>query len=266
MSYSSEVCEHDGEDEVDDVMPEDSEVDEAVDGPQSMVTVEGADNVILKKHALLSIDIGVHNLGFAVFYSPDMKQLNEHSFKDIQLTFGIYDTEAHIPKRSDSIVTGRAYSVKKFLDIIQKQFIIDAIVVERQINSNTKAMELMGAFIGCAVHYTNRLKIFDPKLKFTKIHETYVTAGKQHKKQSIMYAERVLWTFYRGHLTDFYACSKRDDYSDAINQGIVYGIDVGLFRGFSLMDYRKVVIDDGNDEKLRFGATSKQVRGGKGRK
>ena len=149
------------------------------------------------------------------------------------------------------------------MDVITENVTLDAVVIERQFNNNTKAMELMGVYAGIAQFYTDKIKIFDPKLKFTKIHETYITDSKAHKKQSIKYAERVLYSYYKTHLEPFYECDKRDDYSDAINQGLVYGIDEGIIRGISLMQYRNIVIGTDNDEKLRFGDNSVKKRGRK---
>jgi hypothetical protein len=178
----------------------------------------------------------------------------------MHLQFGIYDVEKHIPKRCSSIVIGRAQSLRLFLDRITKHYALEAIVIERQFNNNTKAMELMGVFVGIAQFYSNVIKIFDPKLKFTKIHETYVVESKLHKKQSIKYAERVLYKYWNDLLNPFYECDKRDDYSDAINQGLVYGIDEGIFRGLSLIEYRDICINNDNDDELRFGDNSTKTR------
>ena len=238
-------------------------IPESEDDNESVQTVE-VEDVLCKHHALLSIDIGIHNLGYALLYTTDSRTIKEHKFQDLQLTFGIYDVEEGIrkvPKQfRDSIVIGRAKSLQMFMNTITEKYILDAIIIERQVNTNTKAMELMGVYAGIAQFYTDNIKIFDPKLKFTKIHETYNTNSKEHKKQSIKYAERVLYNYYRTHLVHFYECDKRDDYSDALNQAIVYGIDEGIIKGLSMMEYRNIVISDKNDSELRFGDNSKKTR------
>lgn len=253
----------DSSDENNAAVPEIPE-DENSEGDEMILHTLDSEETSSKHHALLSIDIGVHNLGYALLYAPDLKQIKEHKFKELQLTFGVYDVEEGIhkvPKRfRESIVIGRAKSLQMFMNTITEKYILDAIVIERQVNSNTKAMELMGVYAGIAQFYTDNIKIFDPKLKFTKIHETYSTESKQHKKQSIKYAERVLYTFYKTHLDHFYECDKRDDYSDALNQAIVYGIDEGFIKGLSLMEYRNIVISDKNDSELRFGDKSVKKR------
>lgn len=238
--------------------------DETSEGDEMILQTLDTEEISSKHHALLSIDIGVHNLGYALLFTPDSKQIKEHKFKDLQLTFGVYDVEEGIrkvPKQfRESIVIGRAKSLQMFMNTLTEKYILDVIVIERQVNSNTKAMELMGVYAGIAQFYTDNIKIFDPKLKFTKIHETYCTESKQHKKQSIKYAERVLYTYYKTHLEHFYECDKRDDYSDALNQAIVYGIDEGYIRGLSLMEYRNIVVSDKNDSELRFGDKSVKKR------
>ena len=155
--------------------------------------------------AILSIDIGIKNLGWAYF-------------NDGALKFGIFVIDDG--KKQKSVVIHRCRRVNEFFDsFADKQ--IDHIVIERQVITNTSAMELMYAITMKAMTIAD-VFIFDPKLKFTYYHEPYDTKNKAHKRLSIEKAHRYLSAHHEDLLYEFEDYDKLDDISDAINQGLTY--------------------------------------------
>jgi hypothetical protein len=96
----------------------------------------------------------------------------------------------------------------------------DYVVIERQTQNNTVAMELMYALTSLALFFTDNIIIFDPKLKFTAINEEYNTKNLQHKKKSVSMASSFL-ADYPQALEIFNRLEKKDDVSDALNQGLI---------------------------------------------
>lgn len=161
---------------------------------------------------LLSIDIGVKNLGWSLI---EYEKGCEDS--DLFIDFGIFVIDEKKSTRTSTVVS-RCKRVCEFFDDFQP----DYVVIERQVNTNTKAMELMYAVVMKAIEIVGieRVFIFDPKLKFTYYGEEYTTKGKQHKRKSIRKAHELLERHYGNLIWKFEEFDKKDDISDAINQGI----------------------------------------------
>ena len=87
----------------------------------------------------LSIDIGIRHLGYSIL-------TNEGLIFDI---FDIEDAYNHDPKlkKLNSVPVQRAYVLNQFLTEIIEKYTIERIVVERQVQTNTVAMELMYSII-----------------------------------------------------------------------------------------------------------------------
>ena len=174
----------------------------------SIKTYDKSDDKSIKTYDnILSIDIGIKNLGWA-YFNNDL------------LTFDIYTIDDK-KKSKESVVMHRCKKVEEFF----KQFEdkpIDYIVIERQVNNNTMAMELMYAITMKALTITENIFIFDPKLKFTFYNEEYTTKNKLHKKRSVEKAREYINTNYENMVETFESHDKLDDISDAINQGLTY--------------------------------------------
>lgn len=185
-------------------------------------------------HGILSIDIGVTNLGYTLMVPYDGLPIDAHSrqIDDFNLEFGIYDITRTIRQRKDfpqTVVTSRIAAIKAFFEEITSDgLILDYIVIERQVNTNTVAMELMYAITGIGASYIGssndifKIIIFDPKMKFTAINEQYKTVNKQHKRQSIMFARNVLVKKYPNEVKSFMRHEKQDDIADSLNQLLVF--------------------------------------------
>ena len=200
-----------------------------------------------KQHILLSIDIGVKNLGWTIF-SSDTPFRNglQRPHQSMGIAFGIYNITNNT-SNLDSVVSDRCVAVAKFFKRIIDSFVLDICIVERQVPTNTKAMELMYSITSIALCYLSDpsdLIIFDPKLKFQWLGLSYNTANKAHKVQSIEMCRALLieLTTASQHscevpndkqVTEFDKHPKRDDIADSFNQGLDYLakqglIDIGL--------------------------------------
>ena len=165
---------------------------------------------------VLSIDIGIKNLGWALLNVDTEKKV----VKDID--FGIYVIDGS--KRSkESTVSYRCKRINNFFKMFEDKQ-LDYIVIERQVNNNTQAMCLMYAIMmHClSVVSEDRIFVFDPKLKFTFYKEEYCTKNKVHKKQSVLRARHLLENWFNDMSDKFEEFDKKDDISDAINQAITY--------------------------------------------
>jgi Holliday junction resolvasome RuvABC endonuclease subunit len=151
---------------------------------------------------ILSIDIGIHNLGYALW---DTKTLS----------FGIIN----IDKYNNMNVVERCTKLYLEINNLFNKCQFQTVIIERQVNLNTLAMELMYALTSIMLYYTEDIIIFDPKLKFTKIRESYNTRNKEHKKKSIAYAKNILT--HINHSNEIDEFEKQDDVSDAITQLII---------------------------------------------
>jgi len=198
----------------------------------------------IKQHALLSIDIGVKNLGWTIFSSNEpLTNGLQRSHNSIGIAFGIYNITDNT-SNLDSVVADRCVAVAKFFKRIVDNFILDLCVVERQVPSNTKAMELMYAITSAALCYLSEpsnLIIFDPKLKFQWLGLSYNTTNKAHKYQSIEMCKSLLIELTNEkQVIEFDKHPKRDDIADSFNQGIDCLAKEGLI-DISLKNIRQMI-------------------------
>ena len=168
---------------------------------------------------LLSIDIGIKNLGWALIeYDSDFAE------DDMCIDFGIYVIDDKKSSK-ESVVSRRCKRINEFFEMIKDKCdtaSIDKIVIERQVNNNTQAMSIMYALVmkAFSIFPQEHIFIFDPKLKFTFYHEEYDTKNKAHKRKSIQKVRSLFEKYYQELLSTFDSFQKKDDISDAINQGI----------------------------------------------
>lgn len=207
-------------------------------------------------HAVISIDLGIKNLGWAVLM---WNGSSVDRMSDMTVRFGVYNIDANVPKRMNTVV-GRCESLRTFFgqmtEGVAKGAVIEAIVIERQVSRNTMAMGLMYATTSMAMEVTDDVVIFDPKSKFNRVGVTYVTERKQHKKQSVRYAGNVLREWWRDGVGQFESMRKKDDVSDAINQGLVWMMEMGFMATVKDELVRVMVGEDvkGGDETVEEGA------------
>lgn len=189
---------------------------------------------------ILSIDIGIKNLGWAII---EFNKLGKKVLEDLSITFNIYDISKHLPKRKD-IVSGRCEALLQFFQpLFAKYNSFKTIIIERQVNRNTMAMELMYA-ITMAIKILNgpnsEIIIFDPKDKFLKLGLEYSTKNKAHKKQSILYAHKLVESYWSDLLPTFNDFEKKDDISDALNQALVWMVHNG-YLNYSVDEYVELI-------------------------
>ena len=153
---------------------------------------------------VLSIDIGLRNLGYALFDKEQDK-----------LSFGVYDVDGHLRNKKDLVVS-RSLILKDFIDSLFKEHEITDVIIERQVSSNIQAMEIMYLLTGIISNYTTHIKIFDPKLKFTRLNLKYSTKNKEHKKLSVAIVKNYIEANYNDLLEEFTTHMKQDDIADAI--------------------------------------------------
>jgi hypothetical protein len=117
------------------------------------------------------------------------------------------------------------------------------VIIERQYPNNQVAMELQYALIATSLKYTDKVILFDPKLKFTALGIPYSTINKKHKQTSIKLAEIALRNISNleanqlpidkpinsESYTRFNDLVKKDDVADAINQAFVYANLIDLY-------------------------------------
>ena len=182
---------------------------------------------------VLSIDIGFKNLGYCIFDFNTSEDDDDLEFLfQIPILFNIFVID---DKHSSLDIV--SYRNSKIIEFFESMPVCDEIIIERQVPKNTIAMELMYAIDNCALmkyilwHEVERkeavkhVHIFDPKIKFTFYKEPYDTKFKAHKKKSIKFAENFLSQHEdKKLLTSFKVFSKKDDISDAINQGLTWFI------------------------------------------
>lgn len=203
-------------------------------------------------HAVISIDPGIKNLGWAVLM---WNGSSVERIDDMKVQFGVYNIDANIPKRMNTVV-GRCESLKTFfgqMREVTKGAMIEAIVIERQVSRNTMTMGLMYTTTALAMAITDEVVIFDPKSKFNKVGVTYVTERKQHKKQIVRYAGNVLRKWWRDGMVLFESMRKKDDVSDAIIQGLVWLMEMGFMTVVRNELVMTMVGEDAEDEMLEDG-------------
>ena len=181
---------------------------------------------------ILSIDIGIHNLGWSVMETT--KDTNNHI---PYLEFGLYDIDED--NKNKDIVLYRTAKVYEFVKQIFDKYNVLTVIIERQVNVNTMAMELMYSLVSSVYPYTRDIIIFDPKLKFTTLSLKYDTKSKQHKKLSVYIVYSYLHHKYPEHVNKFMSYTKRDDISDAVLMLLVYVYksnkqELAIIRNYSL--------------------------------
>lgn len=139
------------------------------------------------------------------------------------MVFGLYDVDANLPS-NDDVVVSRVAVINSFVKEIFDEFpSISTVIIERQVNVNTMAMELMYALTATVYNYCKDIVIFDPKLKFTMLSLKYSTQSKAHKKLSVEIVRNYLATHHSDLLPLFNCNKKRDDIADAVLMLLVYG-------------------------------------------
>ena len=158
----------------------------------------------------LSIDIGIRHLGYSILTSEG-------------LIFNIFDIEDTYRKDSrlkkiNSVPVQRAYVLNEFLTKIINEYSIERIIVERQVQTNTMAMEIMYCIISLCITKIplDNLIIYDPKKKFTDLHLKYTTKNKAHKKLSIAVCSETLERLYPTLVDSFNKHKKKDDIADSV--------------------------------------------------
>ncbi len=169
----------------------------------------------------LSIDIGIRHLGYSIL-------TNEGLIFDI---FDIEDTYNRDPKlkKLNSIPVQRAYVLDQFLTDIIEKYSIERIIVERQVQTNIVAMEIMYSIISLCITKIplDALIIYDPKKKFTDLHLKYSTKNKEHKKLSINVCREKLAQLYPSLLPSFDKHKKKDDIADSILMNLLTNRIIG---------------------------------------
>jgi hypothetical protein len=173
-------------------------------------------------HVIVSIDVGIKNLGWTILASPNSFKNSEMvtEIEQLQVNFGVYGIDPQADK-DNSIVTERCKHVKRFFQHIANNFKIDYVIIERQVNANERAMELMYAITTAAQCYTDEFEdviIFDPKLKFNLLKIPYDTKNKAHKRLSIEICRSILQAITEDKVLDFDKFLKKDDVADSFNQ------------------------------------------------
>lgn len=199
------------------------------------------------KRCIISIDLGIKNLGYSVISYSKIGKLN---FSDIKINFGIYDISKNIPKKVN-VVNGRCAALFKFFADTIENFTVDTVIIERQVSRNTMAMELMYATTAIAMFYCDDVVIFDPKNKFNKLNIEYSTESKKHKKQSSSYARNLIESEFSDMLNEFDSYSKKDDISDSLNQCFVWMIE-NEFLNVKKSDFVHIITKTGNNTGLRL--------------
>ena len=102
---------------------------------------------------MLSIDIGLKNLGSAVFKYPEPG--NESG----TLSFDILNVDKQIDK-SKPLTVARALVLREFIKEIFQTYDIKKVIIEKQVNLNTAAMEMMYLLTGIICTYTEDIMIY----------------------------------------------------------------------------------------------------------
>ena len=173
----------------------------------------------------LSIDIGII-LGFAIYY-----QIGSEA---TALDFGLYNINDDIKDHTNTktnVVSERCKAIKRFFESLEiKRF--EAVIIERQVASNSIACYLMYAITTEALNYTNNVIIFTPAEKFKTFQIPYSTTNKQHKRLSITSASNLITKNFPKMTHKFNSFEKKDDISDAINQlfTVLYQNNITTFK------------------------------------
>jgi len=164
-------------------------------------------------NTVLSIDIGTKNLGYTIakFNSRD-------SVKNLLFDMDIYTID---DKNNCDVVSYRIKKIRELFDRLQlpKETLV---IIERQVQTNVIAMELMYAIAAISMErFSIPIIIFDPKRKFNYIKEEYSTTSKSHKKKSTEFACKFLQDNFIEKYNTFKMHTKKDDLSDSLIQLLV---------------------------------------------
>ena len=160
-------------------------------------------------HATVSVDVGVKNLAIVI--------VTESSAYDFQL----FDLTK--PRTKLSVAVDRCTKIKNILRNIAEQYIIDRIIIERQVKTNVIACNIMYSIISFALSFvpSSDIIMFDPKTKFTLLGISYSTRSKQHKRLSINLVSNFLRNTDQEAFNSFTSFKKQDDLADALLQALV---------------------------------------------
>ena len=185
-------------------------------------------------HYILSLDLGIKNLGFAVI--GYIKTGPKH-FNDLTISFDIFNIESQFKKKID-IVNNRCDAILKFFtDLLNEYGRFDYVIIERQVNRNTMAMELMYACaMACKTLCNVDMISFDPKDKFLKLGLPYTIEKKAHKRLSTRMARILINNYWPSLRNSFESYTKKDDISDAINQVLTW-MFVNGFINYTIDEY-----------------------------
>ena len=103
-----------------------------------------------------------------------------------------------------------------------EKYLIKTVIIERQVNYNTMAMELMYLLTSAVYFFCQNIIIYDPKLKFSTLSLKYDVKNKQHKKLSINIVQSYLKRFHENLLEEFIKYDKKDDISDSLLMLLTY--------------------------------------------
>lgn len=196
-------------------------------------------------HCVISIDLGIKNLGYTTFrYYPS----NGQTLAGMSAEFGLWNCTEKVRGRV-SVVESRCQRIREFFETVVGDDIVDHVIIERQVDRNVMAMGLMYACYATALGYTNSVVVFDPKEKFVKLNVEYSTHNKDHKKQSVEYADKLICKWWADQIDMYRVEKKKDDIADSMNQGIVWMSSERLITE-TLDDIREIV-EDGSTEGRR---------------
>ena len=196
-----------------------------------MLTITFIFIVFIMSDYILSIDIGIHNIGYALY-----------NIEEDKLYFDLYDVDSHLTSadKKCNVVVVRTKYISTFVDNVFSKYNINKVIIERQVNNNTMAMELMYSLTACVYHYCKNIIIFDPKMKFTALGLTYTTKNKAHKKLSINIIYHYIQKYYPHLIEQFDNTEKQDDISDAMLMIFIY-LNKGNVEG--LMKIKDVIVN-----------------------
>jgi hypothetical protein len=178
---------------------------------------------------VLSLDLGTKN--FAWSY---LSELENRFFVD-------FDLMCLDKKNSRSVYDNRIESLKEFFEMITKKYVIEVVVIEKQVKMNYACCNLVYAIITICKFLGLPYFQFSPLWKFTSIQQEYTCKKKAHKGLSIRNCIKFLEMYCEDGLEKFKKYKKRDDIADSINQGIVYCLLKNFWNLIKLEDYKKLI-------------------------
>ena len=163
---------------------------------------------------ILSIDLGIKNLGYAIISFKAERSL---TFSDFVISFGTYNLDSTMDHKRNHM-TERCKAMHEFFKSITSQTTFDQVIIEKQVDKSPMNMSLMIAATTCAYQYTDKVMLFEPRLKFTRVDIEYSTVKKAHKRLSVELARNILQ--YNPEAEElkkaFDGYRKQDDIADAI--------------------------------------------------